>query len=269
MFWHDSIVLVKFQSQGPSERAPNPSQKSQQPGHKPFIVFDLNGVLCHTAHVPKVPTASYRSPKEMDYDGDYDTLINRKAVRARPGLRAFLREVLDLAHVVVWSSMVSDNTEPIVRFLFSSLPGPCLVLGQEDCDELFDDKGALVPKFGGKGGQQFLKILNSKLWVGIPLLEGVPYGWWPTAENTLLVDNSPTKSVLNPPGSAIFPDTWTGSRKDTFLLDELAPYLRRLVRHPGSVPDFVLSNPFGNGPVPPTSDVYTAIWRLAESNNLI
>ena len=204
----------------------------------------------------------------MDYGGEFDTLINRKAVRARPGLRAFLREVLDLAYVVVWSSMVLDNTEPIVRFLFRDLPSPCLVLGQEACDELFDDKGVPVPKFGGGGGQQFLKVLKSKLWVGIPLLEGVPYGWWPTSENTLLVDDSPTKSVLNPPGNVIFPDTWAGDMRDSFLVNKLAPYLRRLVRHPGTVPDFVLSNPIGNGPLPTTSYVHRAIRQLAEFNNL-
>ena len=205
----------------------------------------------------------------MDYDGVLDSLVNRKAVRARPGLRAFLREVLDLAHVVIWSSMVLDNTEPIVRFLFAGLPSPCLVLGQEACDELFDERGAPVPKFGGGGGQQFLKVLRSRLWVGVPRLEGVPHGWWPTADNTLLVDDSPTKSVLNPPGTVVFPDTWTGQRNDTFLVNELGPYLRRLVRHPGSVPDFVLSNPFGNGPLLPTSDVYSAIRRLAGFNKLI
>ena len=205
----------------------------------------------------------------MDYDGELDTLINHKAVRARPGLRAFLSEVLDLFHVIVWSSMVLDNTEPIVRFLFSGLPGPCMVLGQEACEELFDEKGVPVPKFGGGGGQQFLKVLRTKLWDVVPRLDDVPHGWWPTADNTLLVDDSPTKSVLNPPGSVIFPDTWGGHRKDNFLVNELAPYLRRLVRHPGSFRDFVLSNPIGNGPLSPESDVYRAILRLAEFNNLI
>jgi hypothetical protein len=266
---YGNIVLVNCKSQGPSEIARNLSEVTAQPGFKPFIVFDLNGVLCHTRHIPRVSTTPYRSPEEMDYDGELDTLINRKAVRARPGLRAFLREVLDLAHVVIWSSMVLDNTEPIVRFLFAGLPNPCLVLGQEACDELFDERGAPVPKFGEGGGQQFLKVLRSRLWVGVPRLEGVPHRCWPTADNTLLVDDSPTKSVLNPPGTVVFPDTWDGHRKDTFLVSELAPYLRRLVRHPGSVPDFVLSNPIGNGPLPPTSHVYRAIRRLAEVNNLI
>ena len=206
----------------------------------------------------------------MDYDGQLDTLINRKAVRPHPGVRDFLREVLDLFHVIVWSSMIMANTEAIVDFLFRGLPRPCLVLGQEACDELVDEKGFPVPKFGGRGGgQQFLKVLRSRLWRGIPILEGVPHGHWPTPENTLLVDDSPTKSVLNPPGTVVFPDTWTGDRKDTFLVDRLAPYLRMVVLHPGSIPDFVRSNPIGNAALSPRDNVYKSIVRLAKINKLI
>ena len=162
-------------------------------------MFDLNGMLYHTQHIFKVPTRPFCHPNERDYDSELDTLINRKAVRARPGLRDFLREVLDLAHVIVWSFMVMENMQPIVDYLFRDLPSPCLVLGQEDCDELLDEKGLPIPKFGGRGGgQQSLKVLRSRLWRGIPRLQGAPHGWWPTPENTLLVDDNPAKSVLNP-----------------------------------------------------------------------
>ena len=202
-------------------------------------------MLCHTKHIPKVPTRPFRHLDERDYDGELDTC-------ARPGLREFIRKVLDLAHVVAWSSMVMENTKPIINFPFCDLPSPCLVLGQEACDKLLDEKGLPVPKFGGRGrGQRFLKILGSKLWRGIPPLEGVPHGNWPTPENTILIGDNPTKSVLNPPGNVIFPDPWTSDREDTFLVDRLAPYLRRLVLHPGGIPDFVRSNPISNAALNP------------------
>ena len=233
-------------------------------------MFNVNRVLCHIEHIPKVPTRPFRHPDERDYDGELDTLINRKAVRARPGLRDFLREVLDLAHVIVWSSMVMENTKPIVDFHFRNLPSPCLILSQEDCDELLDKKGLPVPKFGScGGGQRFLKVLQSRLWRGIPRLQGVPHGWWLTPENTVLIDDSPTKSVLNPPGNTIFPDTWTGDRNDTFLVDTLAPYIRRLVLHAGSIPFFVRSNPIGNVGLSPRDNVFKSIMRLAKLNKLI
>ena len=226
-------------------------------------MFDLNGVLCHTERIPKVPKCSFSHPDDRNYDGELATLINRKAVRARPGMRDFLREVLGLAHVIVWSSMIMENTEAIVHFLFRDLPRPCLVLGQEACDELLNEKGFPVLKYGRGGGQQFLKHLRTRLWQGIPVLEGVPHGHWPTPGNTLLIDDSPHKSVLNPPGNVIFPDPWTGDENDTFLLGTLAPYLRRLVLHPGSIPTFVKANPIGNAGLSPRDSDYKSPTRKA------
>ena len=67
---------------------------------KPFIIFDLNGVLCHSKHIShSASKGPFRSPQNMDYGGRFDTLINNKVVRARPGLRCFLRDVLGLAYI--------------------------------------------------------------------------------------------------------------------------------------------------------------------------
>lgn len=100
-------------------------------------------------------------------------------------------------------------------------------------------------------------------------MEGVPHGHWPTPGNTLLIDDSPPKSVLNPPGNVIFPDPWTGDKSDTFLLGTLAPYLRRLVLHPGSIPTFVKANPIGNPGLSPRDSDYKSLVRLAKLNKLI
>ena len=170
---------------------------------KPFIIFDPNGVLCHSKHIPQSASrGSFRSLQEMDYDGQFDIFINKKAIRARPGLRPFLREVLGLAHVIIWSCMLMDNTKAITCFLFQELAMPCLLLGQEHCDELYDHSGKIIPNVTGGGGPQFLKILMKNLWVGVPMLEGVPHGCWPTPENTLLVDDS---EYPQPPGQRHLP----------------------------------------------------------------
>ena len=56
-----------------------------------------------------------------------DTLINRKAVHARPGLWDFLCEVFGFAHVVMWSSMVIENTKAHrpIPLPWSLEPLPC------------------------------------------------------------------------------------------------------------------------------------------------
>ena len=100
-------------------------------------------------------------------------------------------------------------------------------------------------------------------------MEGVPHGCWPTPENTLFIDDNPAKSVLNPLGNVIFPDPWTCNRKDTFFVNRLAPYIRRFVVHPGSVLDFVRSNPIGNAALSPHDNVSRSIVWLAKFNKLI
>ena len=142
-----------------------------------------------------------------------------------------------------------DNTKAITSFLFGALAMLCLLLSQEHYDELHDRSGKIVPKVAGGGGPQFLKALTKNLWVGVPMLDGVPHGCFPTPDNTLLVDENLAKSILNPPGNAIFldpwkcdrndtfPDPWKCDRNDTFLENELGPYIKRLACHPGSVPN--------------------------------
>lgn len=55
-----------------------------------------------------------------------------------------------------------------------------------------------MPKFKGGRGQQFLKVLKFNLWVVIPWLKAIPHRWWLIAENTILVEDNPTKSIVNP-----------------------------------------------------------------------
>lgn len=74
-----------------------------------------------------------------------------------PVCGTFLCEVQDLVHVIIWSSMMLNNTNTIVLFLYCNHT-LCLILGQESCDELFNERGKLVPKVSGGGKQQFLKV---------------------------------------------------------------------------------------------------------------
>ena len=47
--------------------------------------------------------------------------------------------------------------------------------------------------------------------------------------NTILIDNSPDKSVCNENGNAIFLETWSHTKqRDNVLMDDLLPWLQRL-----------------------------------------
>ncbi len=71
-------------------------------------------------------------------------------------------------------------------------------------------------------------------------------------DNTLLIDDSPEKSVCNENGNAIFLDSWTRHvEHDDFLMEVLLPWLRRLhlACGPGQLREFVDRNRIGCSPL--------------------
>ena len=50
----------------------------------PISLCISDGVLCHTKENPKVLARPFRQSDERDYDGELNTLIDHKVVRARP-----------------------------------------------------------------------------------------------------------------------------------------------------------------------------------------
>ncbi|KAH7282101.1 hypothetical protein KP509_35G011800 [Ceratopteris richardii] len=101
----------------------------------------------------------------------------------------------------------------------------------------------------------------SKLWNkvkdGLPWNQG-DYG----PSNTLLVDDTPYKAVLNPPNTAIFPRSYTvQDHGDTFLRDALRSYLEG-IRDAESVPTYVKRNPFGEPSIGPENPLWSHISKL-------
>jgi len=100
---------------------------------------------------------------------------------------------------------------------------PFLVLGQESCTKLKcrDGSGKITTfKELGTSKELFLKNLNT-------LFKG-SWGNF-TSENTIIVDNSPSKHIMNNSENVILPDTWSNrgiGQKDTFLLDTLLPWFK-------------------------------------------
>ena len=75
-------------------------------------------------------------------------------------------------------------------------------------------------------------------------------------ENTILIDDSPQKGVLNENGNGLFLKSWTRhQRRDKVLLESLAPWLKRLHEEcpPGCLREYVNANQIGVSPVTATS----------------
>jgi NLI interacting factor-like phosphatase len=208
------------------------------------IVFDLNGILCQCAL--KAYAAKLKPYKLEDnvLCHKVPTIIGPKAVFARQNVAEFLREVSGFAdRIVVWTSMFKYNAEPIAGHIFSKSKAPFDILAQEQCKKIEMSKG----RFHSRGDKYtLLKVLSEQLFCNPS--EGKSFG----LENTLLIDDSPEKSVCNERGNAIFLDTWShGQRRDNFLLGNLLPWLRRLDADcpQGHLREYVEANRIGKSPL--------------------
>ena len=105
--------------------------------------------------------------------------------------------------ISVWSSMKSSNINGVVDYLFPKGKLPSLVLGQESCTTIWcrDSSGRLstymVP---GTQKELFLKNLDT-LFCG--------YRGIFNSGNTVIVDNTPLKHIMNNSENVLLPNPWS------------------------------------------------------------
>jgi hypothetical protein len=102
----------------------------------------------------------------------------------------------------------------------------------------------------------FLKTISTHLFLG----EASRY----KKNNTILIDDSPEKSILNDTGNVVFLKSWKhtvrNSASDGYLTTDLGPWLEKLHKERrGEVPGFVNSNRLGVNPLVPGDVLYDLV----------
>lgn len=207
------------------------------------IVLDLNGILCHTSFKSNASTSRPYSLEDNVLCHRTPTIIGPKAVFARPNVGKFLRQVSLIADkVLVWTSMLKRNAEPIAGHLFRGCREPYDILSQNQCSTI-----ELSPGKSFQLGQKvlYMKVLSETLFSNPSGETSFSPG------NTLLIDDSPQKSICNENGNAVFFRTWSPQDKaDDLLMGELLPWLRRLdCQEEGHLQGFVEANRIGLDPL--------------------
>ena len=220
-------------------------------------MLDVNGILVRST---KCDNVNIRKTLESQYSplitGELGPLfLSYSALIPRKGLGRFLRFVLSNFHVVIWSSKLVKNLQPIVRHFFKGCRHPEFVFGQEMCHILKDESGQNLPSPMNVDSSFFMKDLCTFFeW---SRMHPVLHTKQPSPRTTLLVDDSPYKCIPNPFGSYVNPPPFLSNQS----LDTLHKYLQRLLSSQQYVPNFVGSNPYpsGQGPfnlVLPSSHIY-------------
>ncbi|CAA0815315.1 Haloacid dehalogenase-like hydrolase (HAD) superfamily protein [Striga hermonthica] len=155
---------------------------------KKLLVLDVNGLLVDIS--PYVP-----------YDYDPDDIILRKAVFKRPYCDDFLKFCFERFNVGVWTSRARRNMEPILDFLLGNDKSRLLFFwDQSHCT---DTGFTTVEKRNRPLQLKKLKKLWDKCEPDLPWERGVY-----NESNTLLLDDTPSKSLTNPRYNAVFPHTY-------------------------------------------------------------
>ena len=240
------LIVYQIISQAPRDVVP-PASLAIHSRRSPKwlnIVLDLNGVFCQCMERSAAVRYGHTfCEDEHLYSSHIPTLVGPKGVYSHPRVRDFLRLIGTFAaRILIWSSMKTSTVEHIVRYLFHDIPPPFGILGQNQCTNIKIKDGQFVFSFN-KNKLIFLKILPHQLFS--TAAASSPF----SNENTILIDDSPDKSVCNKTGNAIFLESWSRHHiENDFLLGTLTLWLSRLNMYcmPGELRKYVDQNQIGS-----------------------
>nr|PNR63283.1 hypothetical protein PHYPA_001708 [Physcomitrium patens] len=189
------------------------------------VVLDLNGILCVCENWKSNRSTKQYSNSLAPHSATIGAIVGMKAVYVRPNCLNFLAELGKIARISVWSSMKSSNIQGVVNYLFPQEMLSGLVLGQDSCTTIwFRDSSGRLTTFmvPGTHKELFLKNLDTLFF---------DYKGIFNSENTIIVDDSPLKHIMNDSKNVLLPNSWSNDgngNRDTFLLRTLLPWFQRL-----------------------------------------
>ncbi|CAN1353990.1 Uncharacterized FCP1 homology domain-containing protein C1271.03c [Linum perenne] len=159
------------------------------PHSKKLLILDLNGLLVDVVSLP---------PK----DHKPDKRVGIKSFFARPFYLDFLKFCFERFEVAVWSSRTKKNIDILVDYLFGDMKNSLLF-----CWDLSNCTTTQFKTLENRHKPLVFKELK-KVWEKHDPQLPWERGYF-NESNTLLVDDSPYKSLLNPVHSAIYPNSYS------------------------------------------------------------
>ncbi|CAK8540749.1 unnamed protein product [Lathyrus sativus] len=207
---------------------------------KKLLILDINGILADIV--------SHPFPKKIKRDA----MIAKKALFKRPFCSEFLNFCFEKFDVAVWSSRLEKNVNNIIDHLLGNMSQRlifCWNISQcttTNINTLGNDRKLVVFKD--------LRRIWDKYYPDLPWEKG-----YYNESNTLLLDDSPYKGLLNPPHNSIYPPTFNCRQLNDTSLGvggRLRKYLERLA-NAENVSKFVEQNPFGQKRISETSESWS------------
>ncbi|KAF8396469.1 hypothetical protein HHK36_018092 [Tetracentron sinense] len=199
---------------------------------KKLLVLNMGGLLLHRVH--RSNKASIKKSRKCDLiSGNFQ-------VFKRPFCDDFVKFCFEKFEVGLWSSAMWWNVDNVLKFAIGTLrPKLLFTWDQGECTETG------FKALENREKPIFLKELK-KLWDKDKFSLPWPKGRY-SSSNTLLIDDTPNKSLLNPSNTAIFPHQYDANDTNDKTLGpngELRLFLEGLA-DAEDVPTYVKEHPIG------------------------
>ncbi|XP_052204326.1 uncharacterized protein LOC127809518 [Diospyros lotus] len=247
---HVSVVVLNKEDNILKVLHPSPGRMNTHRERK-LLVLDVNGLLADIVCPP---------PK----DCKADTNILRRAIFRRPFCSDFLKFCFERFSVGIWSSRSRKIIDRIVDYLLGDMKYKLVF-----CWDLSHCTRTGFKTLENKHKELVFKELR-KIWEGNDtdlLWEKGHYN----ESNTLLLDDSPYKALLNPRNTAIFPYSYNfkdGSDNSLGPEGDIRLYLEGLATVE-DVKKYVEEHPFGQRAIDEASSSWDYYHRVILSCSLV
>ncbi|MED6180133.1 hypothetical protein PIB30_007289 [Stylosanthes scabra] len=215
---------------------------------KKLLILDINGLL-----------ADIVSPRPKDHKADRN--VGGRALFQRPFYSEFLKFCFEKFEVAVWSSRKKKNVKQVLDYLMADMKEKLLFYW--DASHCTGTNFITLENKHKKVLFKDLRNVWEKRDPNLPWEKG-----YFNESNTLLLDDSPYKALLNPPHTSVFPLSFSYRNKsdDNSLADggDLREYLNGLA-NAKSIPNYVKEHPFGQEPITKTSPSWNFYLRVLDS----
>lgn len=230
--------------------------------HVPAFIHTEKDNITHSS--PKRVHAGGCSRKKLlilDLNGLLADVVSKRTIVKRPFCSDFLEFCFERFDVAVWSSKTRKNVDSAVNYLMGDMKHKLLF-----CWDLSHCTETGFTTLENKYKTIVFKELR-KIWENedpnLPWQKG-DYN----ESNTLLLDDSPYKALLNPPHTAIFPYSFKfHEKRNDNLLDsggDLRVYLEE-VAAAENIQKYVEKHPFGQRAITQTSSSWRFYFKVINS----
>ncbi|MCO5566848.1 hypothetical protein L7F22_020530 [Adiantum nelumboides] len=190
--------------------------------------------------------------KSLKFEHEYIVL--------RPGCIEFLKSLLSISNVGIWSTTNDTQVMQIIKILEKEAGEQFpffMIWGQSQCQQCVESR---ITRPDNPGVEAFFKplaIASTKFGIDLKRL--------------LLIDDAPLKGCINPALNCIFPPSFNIDEEDNILLEELLPYTKAL-HHVNDIRIITGSSLYGQAPIVQGHDLYNHVKKVViewEECNLV